>query len=809
MEAIKTYWFLSAKFNGSEDQTERFVKLGIWENGYDNKYLNTVRTISVGDRVAIKSTYNLKKNLPFDNKGQAVSVMEIKATGIVTKNYGDGKLLEVNWQKKNLNKKWFFYTNMATIWSVKDDEWLSKQLINFTFYNEPQDIDYFRNAPYWRSRYGDVANRTQLFSWVRFYEAIADNLLIYLDKSKRSILMEFVNQLATEFKLSYLLDKGLQDICPFTVLGTFNRHIKETTRIEIAKKWAEFLNIEESVPNSFEGIPLLNNQLSWFFTNSENQQQEIDNLWEFYTTALKFSNVDENYQDEFEQKFDLVMSQSYFPWQLTSGLFWIRPHAYVVLDKASKTYLTDELELIKDDRLSKEHFNGNVYLKLLDDLATRFNEDYFPIHSFPELYFTALRKYENRTLINENLASNNQWQIILLQFIQELCQDNGSNVFNCKELLDKYGQQLEEEFPNNRVTSNLLTYTLQRMKDKKFFQFLGNGKYRLLNHNIDGKRGEIMENEPDIDAPLTDDPLFVKHPYTLKDLIQEDCFIDKQQLQQMISSITKKKNIILQGPPGTGKTWLAKRLANIVIGYKDSNNIRAIQFHPNLSYEDFIRGFRPASDGKLALIDGPFLEIIHQARNDPQSKYVMVIEEINRGNPSQIFGEMLTLLEADKRTPSEALELTYRREQENGIYIPDNLYVIGTMNIADRSLALVDFALRRRFAFFTLDPNFSEKWLSYMIKKTGLNSKLLEEIRERMNELNEFIAQDRMLGSAFAIGHSYLTHHRAIPKSEGLVWYQNIIDTEIKPLLEEYWFDEKDKLNKAMKLITIAYKQSQ
>lgn len=108
----------------------------------------------------------------------------------------------------------------------------------------------------------------------------------------------------------------------------------------------------------------------------------------------------------------------------------------------------------------------------------------------------------------------------------------------------------------------------------------------------------------------------------------------------------------------------------------------------------------------------------------------MVIEEINRGNPAQIFGEMLTLLEADKRTPSEALELTYRREQENGIYIPDNLYVIGTMNIADRSLALVDFALRRRFAFFTLDPNFSEKWLSYMIKKTGLNSKLLKEIKE-------------------------------------------------------------------------------
>lgn len=801
MEAIKTYWFLAAKFNGGEDQTERFVRLGIWENGYDNKYLNTVRTISVGDRVAIKSTYNLKKNLPFDNKDQAVSVMEIKATGIVTKNYGDGKLLEVNWQKTNLNKKWYFFTNIATIWSVKDDEWLSKQLINFTFYNKPQDIDYFRNAPYWRSRYGDVANRTQLFSWVHFYEAIADNLLIYLDKSKRSTLIEFVNQLAIEFKLSYLLDKGLQDICPFTALGTFNRHIKETTRREIAKKWAEFLNIEESVPNSFEGIPLLNNQLSWFFTNSENQQQEIDNLWEFYATALKFSNADENYQDEFEQKFDLIMSQSYFPWQLTSGLFWIRPHAYVVLDKASKTYLTDELGLIKDKRLSKGNFNGNDYLKLLDNLAVRFNEDYFPIHSFPELYLTALRKYQNSISHNESLISNNQWQFKLLQLIKDLCQKNGTDVFQRKEFLNKYREQLEEEFPNNSVIGESVSNTLQRLRDKDFLQFLGNGKYRLRSDNIDEQNEEIIESDDDIVEQL-----LVKQPYTLENLIQESCFVDEQQLQQMLASLKMRKNIILQGPPGTGKTWLAKRLANIVIGYKDSNNIRAIQFHPNLSYEDFIRGFRPASDGKLALIDGPFLEIIHQARNDPQSKYVMVIEEINRGNPAQIFGEMLTLLEADKRTPSEALELTYRREQENGIYIPDNLYVIGTMNIADRSLALVDFALRRRFAFFTLDPNFSEKWLSYMIKKTGLDSKLLEKIRERMNELNEFIAQDRMLGSAFAIGHSYLTHHKAIPKSEGLVWYQNIIDTEIKPLLEEYWFDEKDQLNKAMKLIKIAYK---
>lgn len=239
MGGVNTYWFLSAKFSGGLDQTERFIKMGIWENGYENKFLNIVRSISVGDQVAIKSTYNLKNNLPFNNKGQPVSVMEIKAIGIVTKNHQDGKLLEIDWQQTNLNKKWYFFTNLASIWRVKDDFWLSKQLIDFTFYDKPQDIDYFRNAPYWKSRYGDESNN-QFFRWIPFYEEIADKLSVYHDKKKRLKLISFVNKLATEFNLSYLLNKELKDICPFTILGTFNRNIKESTRKKIAKNGLHF-----------------------------------------------------------------------------------------------------------------------------------------------------------------------------------------------------------------------------------------------------------------------------------------------------------------------------------------------------------------------------------------------------------------------------------------------------------------------------------------------------------------------------------------------------------------------------------------
>ena len=792
MGGVNTYWFLSAKFSGGLDQTERFIKMGIWENGYENKFLNIVRSISVGDQVAIKSTYNLKNNLPFNNKGQPVSVMEIKAIGIVTKNHQDGKLLEIDWQQTNLNKKWYFFTNVASIWRVKDDYWLSKQLIDFAFYDKPQDIDYFRNAPYWKSRYGDESNN-QFFRWIPFYEEIADKLSVYHDKKKRLKLISFVNKLATEFNLSYLLNKELKDICPFTILGTFNRNIKESTRKKIAKKWATFLDVKESIPNSFEGIPLLNNQLSCFFSNSENQQKEINDLWDFYVVALNFSNANESYQEQFKHQFDNVIAQPCCSWQLTNGLFWIRPNAYAVLDKISKIYLSDDLGFIKNKNLSKSYFNGEDYLNLLNDLSVRFKEIYFPAHSFPELYLTALRKYESYVTNDEKLLSNNQWQVVVLQFIKELCQKNGTNIFTRQDLLNNYIEQFEEKFPNNKTIGESLSNTLQRLREKNNLSFLEKGKYQLLNNDF--------EEDEDIDNENIIEQSIVKEIYNLEDLIKEGCFIEEEQLSKIISSLNRKKSIILQGPPGTGKTWLAKRLANIIVGYKNSNNIKAIQFHPNMSYEDFIRGYRPSGDGRLALIDGPFLEMINKARNDSQSNYVMVIEEINRGNPTQILGEMLTLLEVDKRTPTEALELTYRREHENGIFIPNNLYVIGTMNLADRSLAMVDFALRRRFAFFYLAPNFDEKWLNYMIDKTKLSRKSLEKIRHVMNNLNQYIAKEEMLGNAFTIGHSYLTCDSVIP--DAMSWYKDIIDSEIKPLLEEYWFDDSNKLDTALKKLFI------
>ena len=144
-------------------------------------------------------------------------------------------------------------------------------------------------------------------------------------------------------------------------------------------------------------------------------------------------------------------------------------------------------------------------------------------------------------------------------------------------------------------------------------------------------------------------------PYSVDDILTDGCFVAREKLEKILERLRTKKNLILQGPPGTGKTWLAKRVAFALMGQRDDSKVRPVQFHPNLSYEDFIRGWRPAGDGKLTLEDGPFVEMVNAAAKDATSRYVVVIEEINRGNPAQIFGEMLTLLEVDKRTPNEAI----------------------------------------------------------------------------------------------------------------------------------------------------------
>ena len=299
--------------------------------------------------------------------------------------------------------------------------------------------------------------------------------------------------------------------------------------------------------------------------------------------------------------------------------------------------------------------------------------------------------------------------------------------------------------------------------------------------------------ERDFTIPLAS---IAADPYDVDSIVEEGCFLDRAWLYQVVEQVRAKKNLILQGPPGTGKTWLAKRLGYALLGAKDASRLTAIQFQPSMSYEDFVRGYRPV-DGKLQLADGLFLRLIDRALARPDEPHVLVIEEINRGNPSQIFGELLTLLEADKRKPGEALQLAYGEPGADPVYVPENLHVIGTMNLADRSLALVDLALRRRFAFRTLRPALNARWRAWCTAKAGLPAAEVERIGQRMEALNGVIAGDRALGEQFCVGHSFVTPLTGSAPGDAKAWFAQVVETEIGPLLEEYWYDAPEKAREA------------
>jgi len=271
-----------------------------------------------------------------------------------------------------------------------------------------------------------------------------------------------------------------------------------------------------------------------------------------------------------------------------------------------------------------------------------------------------------------------------------------------------------------------------------------------------------------------------------------EVFIDKQTLNRLISLLKNKKNLILQGAPGVGKTFIAKRLAYVMMQETDDDRISMIQFHQSYSYEDFIEGYRPNVEGEgFKLKAGPFINFANQAADDPKRDYFLIIDEINRGNLSKIFGELMMLIEADKR--QQSLDLLYSNQPFS---VPENLYIIGMMNTADRSLALLDYALRRRFAFFELEPAFANPtFVNYL--KNSAQQKNLPRLIEVIKSLN--LAIEAELGKGFKIGHSYfvgeaLNRH----PNERLV---EIVEYEIIPQLHEYWFDDFQKANNwAMRL---------
>ena len=696
------------------------------------------------------------------------------------------------------------------------------------------------------------------FTWTALYSELATKLATYEDRQPELIaLLEQVRDKG--FVVTPLKDKDssgnsfrLEEIDPFTFFGSFNRGVKEESRLGILAELKNYFECEAELPSDFYGIPILNNQRSWFIAYQyEREADDVAKLWRVFRLALENDPLND---DEFKSAFDEALGVRGVNVNLTMGLFWIRPDTFLNLDSTNRSFLRINL---------KEAFSSDLYLKTLKAVSQKQEKSFLEIshdayvkaHSVgsqerPENSREQLPEHDNywfvgaywddrdprdqtQRFLDEGIWQNG-YEDKYLDLVREMkvgeriaikavgtqkhglpfeARGNTVSKMNIKAIGTivanrKDGRTVEVEWDHSFEARVWYFSTYQKTvwrvtpedeNAKKLIQFTFAGEsqdYEWFSRQWYGAPVDIKTRiaEPSAGKEIALPPARPT-PYSVEDIVSEGAFVSLEELQKIIERLEVKKNLILQGPPGVGKTFLARRLAYALMEEKDDSRIEFVQLHQSYSYEDFVRGYRPVVEtaGAFGLQDGVFFKFCKQAQDDPDRAYVFIIDEINRGNLSQVFGELLMLIEADKRGPGFAVPLMYMREDEPRFYIPSNLYLIGMMNLADRSLALVDYALRRRFAFMTLNSQIIGKVYRDWLSDRDMEAPLIDLIVNRVSALNNEISDDVLLGRNYQIGHSFFCPKGDDFKELNRNWYDSIVETEIVPLLNEYWFDNNEK----------------
>lgn len=336
------------------------------------------------------------------------------------------------------------------------------------------------------------------------------------------------------------------------------------------------------------------------------------------------------------------------------------------------------------------------------------------------------------------------------------------------------------------LESGIALSEIKAVDELRNMQFLKNPQgsfYSLTADEYDYIEDLIREKNPVMPAKAV-------MKYTRENFLAE-VFLSEDRYDNLRALLLDKQNIILQGSPGVGKTFSAKRLAYSILEEKDDSKVQLVQFHQNYTYEDFVMGYKPNEDGGFYLRPGVFYNFCKRAQQHPDGKYFFIIDEINRGNLSKILGELMMLIEKDYR--GETLVLPYNQEEFS---VPKNLYIIGMMNTADRSLAMMDYALRRRFSFFEMKPGFSTD--GFKAYQRSLANEDFAKLVSAIIDLNKVIESDDSLGSGFCIGHSYLCNKTDVDRD----WLKRVVKFDIAPMLREYWFDNDTKFNNEVQKLT-------
>ena len=694
------------------------------------------------------------------------------------------------------------------------------------------------------------------YEWTDFYMEFADKLLEYknnhveLVNKIQNVFKSLDMNLATLERDNEGREILPTEIDPFTIFALFNKQISTENRINIVRQIKEEFSLKTNYPMSFHGISVVNNLKATFYWFADGRgENDISNLWQLFESALELSKQDNpKNRERFISIYNQVLTQNGIRWNITMALNWIRPFNFINLDTNNRDILSsDDIfsnEFKEEIKSLKMPPKGDKYLKIIDiikSVLTNSNK----YNNFPELSLNAyLLTHHNggdgadggigdiRTphywLISagssgkwwDDFYKNNEVGIgftgtgdlnqyyskeEIKEKFQEIYDDNAThrnNVHACWQFLKEmeigdiiFVKKGQKEILGRGIVESDYLYDESKPYHKiRKVKWTHKGKWiskdslptktltdiTIYQEFVDGIKGLFVsegENEDDIEE-------FTYPPYSL-DMFLEEVYIGENDYNILVNILNNKKNLIIQGAPGVGKTFMAKRLAYSMMGIKDSQRVRMVQFHQSYSYEDFIMGYRPTKDG-FELKDGSFYDFCKIAEEDSENDYFFIIDEINRGNLSKIFGELFMLIEADKRGEKNKVRLLYSNEY---FFIPKNLYIIGLMNTADRSLAMIDYALRRRFAFFSLKPGFSSD--GFNIYQSELENSKFDNIITVMNELNEEIKEDESLGEGFQIGHSYLCNLTSEEVEEKLTY---IIEYELIPLLNEYWFDEPDKV---------------
>lgn len=693
------------------------------------------------------------------------------------------------------------------------------------------------------------------FQWTEFYMELASALLPY--KNNRSELIAKLKTIFADAGMNFpFKERGkevYEDICPFTVFGSFNKGITNANRIALLEQFAKQFSIKAAVPTEFDGIPVVMNLSAWFFAYKENRgEHDIDNLWDLLEKAIAYSDeASTDNKNAFIAAYDTVIKQKMIKWNITMGLYWARPYTFINLDSTNRAFITDVDNMphyfttIFSD-INKGLPNGRNYLFMCEQAKNALNQKEYEYHSFPELSYYAWKSNQSGkieettpTTVDSNIKETNywiyspgdnasMWDEFYKSGIMGIGWDDVTDLkgFSSKEEIKEYMKKVYDPSYSYKNNAHCLWQFANEIKvgdvifvKKGMHKIIGKGivtsdyiydtsrsTYKHIRKVDWQNKGEwehpgqaVMKTLTNISAypdyvqkllalfaedtsEEVSEQKEIKYPLYSKDDFLNEVYMDEDTYNTLTELLEAKYNVILQGAPGVGKTFAAKRLAYSIMGQKDTSRVAMVQFHQSYSYEDFIQGYRPSKDG-FELENGTFYKFCKEAEEDNERPYFFIIDEINRGNLSKILGELMMLIEKDKR--GEKIKLLYSNEW---FTVPQNVRIIGMMNTADRSLALMDYALRRRFAFFDFAPAFSsEGFKNYLAEK---NSPKLEKLIAAVESLNSTISTDESLGDGFRIGHSYFCTDDEVTDE----WLKSVVEYEVIPLIKEYWFDEPTKV---------------